>query len=77
MLEVITAKLRPLFVSKYRSALKGAKNAALKAGMSEKERGLYLSGFEHGWLRGATDAVSVKAGDLRSSLEEADPDPVH
>jgi hypothetical protein len=64
MLEVIREKLRPLFLRKFNVSKRGAHRAALEAGMTPKERRLFMSGFAEGWMRGAVDATAVKASDL-------------
>jgi len=77
MLEVIREKLRPLFLRKFRVSKRGALDNAVKAGMTPRERKLYLSGFEHGWMQGAVDATTVKAKDLHPQAPDPEEPPVH
>lgn len=77
MLEVIQKKLRPLFLRKMRNSKVRAHKVALEAGMTARERELYLSGFEHGWVQGARDATTVTAGDLRPQAAPEKASKVH
>ena len=77
MLEIIREKLRPLFLRKFHHSKQGAHNNAVKAGMTPKERELYLSGFEHGWMQGAVDATAVKVRDLHPQAPDPEESSVH
>lgn len=74
MIEVIREKLRPLFLRKFSASKRGARQVTVEAGMTARERRLFMSGFEHGWMRGAVDATTVKARDLRQSTDAESPE---
>jgi hypothetical protein len=77
MLEVIRDKLRPLFLRKFSLSKQGAHRATVEAGMTARERRLYMSGFEDGWMRGAVDASTVRARDLPRRADSEEPSEVH
>jgi hypothetical protein len=74
MLEAIRDKLRPLVLRKFSLSKRGAHRATVQAGLSARERRLYMSGFEHGWVRGAVDVTTVKAQDLHQADPEGPPE---
>lgn len=77
MLQVIRDKLRPLIMRKYSASRRGAHQMAVEAGMSPRERKLFMSGFEQGWMCGAKDTTAVTAQDLRRPEETESPSDVH
>jgi hypothetical protein len=77
MLDVIKEKLRPLFLRKYSVSRRAAERAASVAEMTPRERRLFLSGFEQGWMRGAVDATSLSSLDLHQEDRPEDRSDFH
>ena len=64
MLETIKEKLRPLLIRRFAASKALARRVTAKSEMSDREKDLYVAGFEHGWIRGASDATEVSPSDL-------------
>lgn len=77
MLEILREKLRPLFLRKFATSKQVAQQSAVDAGMTPAQLELYLSGFSDGWMRGALDAATVSARDLRPQAPPEETSEVH
>jgi len=61
----IREKLRPVLLGKWRASRKRAADKAARGGLTERERQLFLGGFQEGYWKGARDVSSISPTDLR------------
>lgn len=65
LLGMIREKLRPVLLGKWRASRRRAADKAAEAGMKERERQLFLAGFQEGYWKGARDVSAISPSDLR------------
>lgn len=75
MLGIIREKLRPILLHRWKRSRANALKIAESGDMTERERSLYMAGFQSGWISGAQDIHAVKPSDLQGPGQDQDPDP--
>jgi hypothetical protein len=75
MLGIIREKLRPILLHRWKLSRANALKVTEHGGMTERERSLYMAGFQNGWISGAQDIHAVKPSDLQAPRQDPDQDP--